>query len=85
MIQDLNSDVILGRNFSGKFCVKIDFDKGMIRFEHGEDPLPFDSDPVILDSGNYGPEFVCSVHAVGAFIIPPQSENIVLGLSLIHI
>ena len=41
--------------------------------------MPFDSDPVILDSGNYGPEFVCSVHAVAAFIIPPLSENIVLG------
>ena len=31
VIQDLTSDVILGRNFSGKFCVKIDFDKGMTK------------------------------------------------------
>ena len=79
MIQDLTSDVILRRNFSEKFCVRIDFDKGMIRFEHGEDPLPFDSDRVTLDSGNYGPEFFRSVHAVAAFTILPQSEIIVLG------
>ena len=41
VIQDLTSDVILGRNFFEKFCAKIDFDEGMIRFKHGEDPLPF--------------------------------------------
>ena len=31
----------------------------MIRFKHGEDPLPFDSDPVTIDN-DYCPEFVCS-------------------------
>ena len=46
VIQDLTSDALLGRNFFEKVCVKIDFDEGMIRFKHGEDPLPFDSDPV---------------------------------------
>ena len=30
VIQDLTSDVILGRNFFEKFCAKIDFDEGMI-------------------------------------------------------
>ena len=79
VIQDLTSDVILGRNFFEKFCAEIDFDAGMIRFEHGEDPLPFDSDPVTLDSGNCCLEFVCSVHADTAFTIPPQSQVIVLG------
>ena len=38
MILDLTSDVILERDFFEKFCAKIDFDKGMIRFKHGEDP-----------------------------------------------
>ena len=78
VIQDLTSDVILGRNFFDKFCAKIDFDEGMIRFKHGEDPLPFDSDPVTVDN-DCCPEFVCSVHADTAFTIPPQSEIIVLG------
>ena len=79
VIQDLTSDVILGRNFFETICAKIDFGEGMIQFKHGEDPLTFDSDPVTLDSGNCGPEFVCSVHADTAFIIPPESEIIVLG------
>jgi len=78
VIQDLTSDVILGRNFFEKFCVRIDFDEGIIRFKHGEDPLPFDSDPVTIDN-DCCPEFVCSVHADTAFTIPPQSEIIVLG------
>ena len=72
VIQDLTSDVILGRNFFEKFCAKIDFDQGMIRFKHKEDPLTFDSDPVTLDSGNCGPEFFCSVHADTVFTIPPE-------------
>lgn len=46
VIKDLTSDVILGRNFFEKFCAKIDFDEGMIRFKHGEDPLPFDFDQI---------------------------------------
>ena len=50
VIQDLTSGVILGRNFFEKICAKIDFDEGMIRFKHGEDPLPFDSD--LLTIGN---------------------------------
>ena len=78
VIQDLTSDVILGRNFFEKFCAKIDFDEGMIRFKHGEGPLPFDSDPVTIDK-DCCPEFVCSMHADTAFTIPPQSEIIVLG------
>ena len=78
VIQDLTYDAILGRNFFEKFCAKTDFDEGMIRFKHGEDPLPFDSDPVTIDN-DCCPEFVCSVHADTAFTIPPQSENIVLG------
>ena len=45
----------------------------------GEDPLPFDSDQVTVDSDDCCPEFVCSVHADTAFTIPPQSETIVLG------
>ena len=77
VIQDLTSDVILGRNFSDKFCDKIDFGEGMVRFKHEEVPLPFDSDPVALDSDDCCLEFVCSVHADKAFIIPPQSEIIV--------
>ena len=48
-----------------------------VRFKHGEVPLPFDSDPVALDSDDCCPEFVCSMHADKAFIIPPQSEIIV--------
>ena len=79
VIQDLTSDAILGRNFFEKFYAKIDFDEGMIRFKHGEDLLPFESDPVTLDSDDCGPEFVCSVHADTAFTIPPQSEIIVLS------
>ena len=79
VIQGFTSDVILGRNFSQKFCAKIDFDEGMIRFEHGEDPLPFDHDPVNVDSGDCSPEFVCSVHADTSFTIPPESEITVLG------
>ena len=79
VIQDLTSDVILGRNFFQKFCDKIDFDEDMIRFKHGEDPLPFDYDPVNVDSGDCSPEFVCSVHADTSFIIPAESEIIVLG------
>ena len=81
VIQDLTSDVILRRNFFKKFCTKIDFDKGMIRFKHGEEPLTFNSRPVTLDidSGDCGPEFLCSVHADTAFTIPPESEIIVLG------
>ena len=56
MIQDLTSDVILGRNFFQKFCAEIDFDEGMIRFTHGDDPLPFDDyDPVTVDSGDCSP------------------------------
>ena len=77
VIQDLTSDVILGRKFFEKFCAKIDFDEGMIRFKHGEDPLLFDSDPVTVHN-DCCPEFVCSVHADTAFTIPPQSEIIVL-------
>ena len=34
VIQDLTSDVILGRNFFEKFCAEIDFNEGMIRFKH---------------------------------------------------
>ena len=79
VIQDLTSDVILGRNFVEKFWAKIDFDEGMIRFKHGDEPLPCDSDPVTLDNGNCGFEFVCFVHAGTAFTIPPLSEIIVLG------
>ena len=41
VIQDLTSDVILGRNFFEKFCAKIDFDEGMIRFKHGGRPIAF--------------------------------------------
>ena len=78
VIQDLISDVILGRNFFEKFCAKIDFDEGMIRFKHGEHPLPFDSDPVTIDN-DCCPGLVCSVHADTALTIPPQSEIIVLG------
>ena len=78
VIQDLTSDVNLGRNFFEKFCAKIDFDEGMIRFRHGEHPLPSDCDPVTVDN-DCCPEFVCSVHADTAFTIPPQSEIIVLG------
>ena len=78
VIQDLTSDVILGRNFFQKFCAKIDFDEGMIRFVHGHDPLPFDdSDSVIVDSDS--PEFVCSVLSDSSFTIPLESEIIVLG------
>ena len=51
----------------------------MIRFKHWEDSLTFDSDLVTFDSGNCGPEFVCSVHADTAFTIPPKSDIIVLG------
>ena len=79
VIQDLTSKVILGRNFFEKNGAKIDFHKGNTRFKHGEEPLSFDSDPVTLDSGNCGPEFVCSVHVDIAFTIPPESEIIVLG------
>ena len=79
VIQDLTSDVILGRNFFRKFCAKIDFDEGMIRFKHGEDPLPFDYDLVNVDSGDCSPELVCSVHTDTSFTIPPESEIIVLG------
>ena len=79
VIQDLTSDVILGRNFFQKFCAKIDFDEGMIRFKHGEDPSPFDYDPLNVDSGDCCPEVVCSVHADTSFTIPPESEIIVLG------
>ena len=79
VIQDLTSDVILGRNFFQTFCAKIDFDEGMIRFKHGEDPSPFDYDPVNVDGGDCSPEFVCSVHADTSFTIPPESEIIVLG------
>ena len=71
--------MILGRNFFEKFCARVDFDVGMIRFKHGEDSLPFDSDPVTLDSDDCCLELVCSVHADTAFTIPPQSEIIVLG------
>ena len=78
VIQDLTSDVTLGRNFFEKFCAKIDFDEGMIRFRHWEDPLPSDSDRVTVND-DCCPEFVCSVHVETAFIIPPQSEIIVLG------
>ena len=78
VIQDLTSDVILGRYFFEKFYAKIDFDESMMRFKHGEDPLPFDSDPVTIDN-DCCPEFVCSVHADTAFTMPPQSELIVLG------
>ena len=78
VIQDLTSDVILGRNFFQKFCAKIDFDEGMTRFKHGEDPLPFDYDPVNVDSGDCSPEFVCSVHEDTSLTIPPESEIIVL-------
>ena len=78
VIQDFTSDVILGSNFFEKFCARIDFDEGMIRFKHGEDPLPFDSDPVAVYN-DCCPEFVCSVHADTAFTIPPQSVIIVLG------
>ena len=78
VIQDLTSFVILGRNFFEKFCAKIDFDEGMIRLKHGEDPLPFDSNPVTVDN-DCCPEFVCSVHADTAFTILLQSEIIVLG------
>ena len=35
VIQDLTSDVILGRNFSQKLCAKIDFDEGMIESKQG--------------------------------------------------
>ena len=60
--------------------LKFDFDEGMLRFKHGEDPLPFDSDPVTVDGDDCGPEFVCSVHADTAFTIPSRSEIIaVLG------
>ena len=34
VIQDLTSDVILGRNFFENFCAKIDFDEGTIQFKH---------------------------------------------------
>ena len=50
----------------------------MIRFVHGEDPLPFDSDPVTVDK-DCCPEFVCFVQADTAFTIRPQSEIIVLA------
>ena len=79
VIQRLTSKVILGRNFFEKNGAKIDFHKGNTRFKHGEEPLSFDSDPVTLDSGDCGPEFVCSVHVDIAFTIPPESETIVLG------
>ena len=59
MIQDLTSDVILGGNFFEKFCAQIDFDEGMIRFKHGEAPLPCDSDPVTLDSGDCAWSLIC--------------------------
>ena len=79
VVQDWTSDVILATNFFEKNCAKIDFGEGMIRFKYGEDPLPFYSDPVTLDSDYYCPEFVCSVHPDTAFTIPPQSEIKVLG------
>ena len=51
----------------------------MIRFKHGEDPFPFNPDPVTVDCGDCGPEFACSVHCDTASTIPPESEVIVLG------
>ena len=69
----------MGRKFFQKF-VSIDFDEGVVHFEHGDDPLPFDdSDPLTVDCGDCSPEFVCSVHAYLSFTVPPESEIIVLG------
>ena len=82
VIPGLTSDVILGRHFSQKICAKIDFDEGMIKFKHGNNPLPFDdSDPVAVDSGDCSAraEFVCPAHADSSFTILPESEIIVFG------
>lgn len=35
VIQDLTSDVMLGRTFFQKLCAKIDFDEGMIESKQG--------------------------------------------------
>ena len=52
VIKDLSYNVILGRNFLPKYSSKIDFEKGVIEFVSGENPLPFcnEEPPVFVNS-----------------------------------
>ena len=81
VIKNLTYDVILGRDFLHKFSSKIDFEKGRIKFVFEEDPLPFHgmgdtvSNDYTMSDDN---DFNCSVHADFSFVIPPQSEVVVL-------
>ncbi len=79
VIKDLSYDVILGRNFLQKYSSKIDFEKGIIKFVSGENPLPFceDNIPDFL-GGEVGDSTLnCSIHAEFSFVIPPQSEVVI--------
>ncbi|KAL9979865.1 hypothetical protein ACROYT_G017589 [Oculina patagonica] len=80
VIEGLNYDIILGRDFLQKFSSKIDFDKAKIEFSQQEDPLPFhDIKEDVDDCSTMDTSFVCSVHADFSFIVPPESEIVVPG------
>ena len=76
VIENLAYDVILGRDFLQKFGFKVNFDNGLLSFPAEEDPLPFNHSH---DSDSPSEIFRSSVHASRTFVIPPQSEILVLG------
>ena len=80
VIEDLTYDVILGRDFLQKFCSKIDFEKGIVKFSPEENPLPFcNAETFNLDDDvvNNDVSLVCSVHADFSFVIPPETEVVI--------
>ena len=81
VIKDLTHDVVLGRDFLQKYCLRIDFMENIIEFSHPEDPLPFaDSFGDDLDSEDFD-NCILSVHADNSSTIPAQSEVVVGRLS----
>lgn len=79
LIEDLLSDVILGRDFRKQFCFKVDFEIGILNFPSRPDPLPFkdvlfDDDKDLSDKA-----LISSFPASHTFGIPPQSEILVSG------
>ena len=82
MIADVAYDVIIGRDFLQKFRSKIDFESGVGNFSPEADLLPFcgtKPQKQNLTDDVSERNFVCSVHANDTFVIPPESEIVVLA------
>ena len=84
VIENLSYEVILGRDFLKEFCFKVDFENGLVNFPSESDPLPFKGLHLNSDNDSLNKAFISLVHASRTFVIPPQSEILSQGNSILY-